>query len=85
ATIILGSCQKEEINYELYSTVSGKLLPGENFTTDNYGEMQVLFAKLGEGVNPATVTTKTEDMELIKGSAVGTDGTFAFDSRIRRA
>ncbi|MFW5755698.1 MAG: carboxypeptidase-like regulatory domain-containing protein [Tangfeifania sp.] len=80
ATIILGACQKEETNYEFYSTVSGKLLPGENFTADNYGEMQVLLAKLGEGINPETVTTKTGEMELIQSSLVSADGTFAFDS-----
>lgn len=81
-TFVLSSCQEEETEYELYSTVSGKLLPGENFTVDNYGEMQVLLAKLGDDVNPTQVTTKTTEMELIQSSLVSANGTFTFDSLV---
>ena len=80
ATFVFVSCQEEETDYELYSTVSGKLLPGENLTADNYSDMQVLLAKLGDDVNPANVTTKTTEMELIQSSLVSANGTFAFDS-----
>lgn len=80
AVFILSGCQKDETDYELFSAISGKLIPGENVTSSDFSEMVVLLAKLGDGVNPETVTTKTEDMEPIAGSAIKPDGSFAFDS-----
>ncbi|MGQ1889685.1 carboxypeptidase-like regulatory domain-containing protein [Thermophagus sp. OGC60D27] len=74
------SCEEDDTNPEQISTITGKLKPGENITTDDFREMQVILAKLSEDLDPEQVTTQTEDMELVQTSLVSENGTFVFDS-----
>ncbi|MGQ1889684.1 carboxypeptidase-like regulatory domain-containing protein [Thermophagus sp. OGC60D27] len=79
-SFVLVSCEKDDTSREQFSTISGKLEAGENMITEDFANMQVILAKLGEEVDPEQVTTQTENMELVQTSFVSENGTFVFDS-----
>lgn len=72
------ACEKDEI-IENYNSISGVLAAGENMVADDLSGISIHLGKLFDEIDPATVTSETEEIDLVEELGVNADGSFTFN------
>ncbi|NCB09806.1 MAG: hypothetical protein EOM73_16810, partial [Bacteroidia bacterium] len=76
AALIFAACSDD--SQEQAGTISGKLTPGEEVTLGDLNSALLVLSKLDSGIDPSSVTTETEGMEIVDTTRVAADGSFSF-------
>jgi len=79
AALFFTACEKDETP-EVFDTISGVLTVGENLNSSDFGEIGIILLKLEDGIDPATVNSETEEIEVIETISVNADGSFTFEN-----
>jgi hypothetical protein len=78
ATLFFTACEKEE-SLENYDSISGVLTAGENVSSIDFSDIGIILAKLDDAVSLTSVSTETEEIEIIETITANADGSFSFE------
>ena len=76
AVLLFTACGNDDSTQS--GIISGTLTPGENVTLGDLKGALLVLNKLDSGIDPSSVTTETEEMEIVDTTRVAADGSFSF-------
>lgn len=77
--IVVAACNSDD-DFSGLNDISGKLVAGENVTTDDLGGLLIYLARINDGVKLDDIKYRTEAIELVESMETKVDGSFAFQN-----